>query len=315
MSNIYNLLDFLKEGSWEMRDGGSSAPLSTWEISVDNTLRTIAPVSMTKNNNSSSFNPSPWIYDTSVGWDNGMLDFSSVADVDYIYRIKYSGTITKHPEITALRLADVTVVAEDFEDRGDHYYIESDIEQANNRYIGNPENVSMVLSFSPRGVFAGSSSVQDFEADIKIEVEISPPPPYDPPVYVGYIEWQPEYSPFYLPEEDCASSAKVLNIIPISGKHYIWAEDRWPSVDWWAECGDTGFEYHDEPDAVIDISGDEIDVEIYEEGSNYMQWGIHFRPAGVESEYDYWVLDMVADVVTEDRTYRTNIRLLGSGGG
>lgn len=313
MSNIYNLLDFLKEGSWEMRDGGSSTPLSTWEIGESNTLRTIAPVSMTKNNNSSSFNPSPWIYDTSSSWD-GMLDFSSIAGANDRYRIKYSGTITKHPEITALRLADVYAYPEDFEDRGDHYYFETDIEQASYREVGNPEQVSLVLSFSPRGAFAGSSSIQDFEADIKIEVEISPPPPYDPPVYNGFLWWDAEgWSSFYLPEEDCASPSKVFGIIPVSGKHYIWRGTNWPDTIFDGECSNDGFSYSTEPDAIIDIPASDINVVLYEDYENYVEWGVEFWPAGMESEFDYWVLDMVADVVTEDRAYRTNIRFVGGG--
>lgn len=313
MSNIYNLLDFLKEDSWEMRDGGSGGPLSTWEIGESNTLRTIAPVSMTKNNNSSAFRPYPWIYDTtSPGY--GMFDFSSIAGANDRYRIKYSGTITKHPEITHVRIADVTVEVEDFEDRGDHYYLESDIEQSDYRVVGDPEQVSRTLSFAINGVFAGSISIQDFEADIKIEVEISPPPPYEPPLYEGYLWWDAQgWSSFYLPEEDCASPSKVLDIIPVSGKHYIWRDTNWPDTIFDGECSDDGFSYSTEPDALIDIPASDIDVELYEDYGDYIEWRIQFWPAGMESEFDYWVLDMVADVVTEDSTYRTNIRFVAGG--
>ena len=181
MPEVYNLLDFLKPGTWAFRDGFTGGTLDGWEVGEDPSrgivIKTYKPVYMSKDNYNSVFRPYPYLEPENP--QQGSFDISSIASPGDEYRLRVSGSVTKHPEVTAVECSDVYIEASEFIDLGDRWGFESEWQDWTTR-IWSPEELDMFVNFRLRGPSVGALYISGVEAEVKIEIEISPPPMPEP---------------------------------------------------------------------------------------------------------------------------------------
>ena len=169
---------FQDAGVLDLRDGSSGGSISGWQA-IAGTLYTQGPQSMSSPATWQDLRPQVWV--RSQG--NVGVNITGLAQDGDRYRYRFYGTITADPNIVYVRVADVFIYREDFQESDGLYYFESEFSQDTSEY-----QFVDALNFNPNPSFSirHDLGVASLEVAVTIEIETSTPPP---PVYRYYAYW------------------------------------------------------------------------------------------------------------------------------